>query len=76
MVKQLLIRNTRGGMIWQVYNVKTQFEIDTLSTNAALSGYQFREVRDMEDDQAYEETAPGWRNTDSWKYWLKLKGQE
>ena len=62
-MKQLLVRRTPNGMIWQVYNVENQFERDILTMNAY--GNDFGHV-ELVDDMKHEETWPGWRDTDGW----------
>ena len=63
--KQLLIRNTHDGMIWQVYNISDQREINILERNARANGFQSFEIVSSADP--YEETFPGWRDSIGWQ---------
>ncbi len=54
---QLHIRNEHGGMIWQVYNVTNQFEVDMLTDRSRSNGFCSQELVDANND----ETWPGWR---------------
>jgi hypothetical protein len=59
--KTLIVRNHKGGMIWQVYHVQKQSEADKLSTNAFFNGFQGSTLEDYQPDQ--KETWPDWRET-------------
>lgn len=59
--KTLLIRNTVGGMIWQVYHVQNDKEAELLSTNAHKNAFLDRELTDYLDE---EETFTDWRETE------------
>lgn len=59
--KTLLIRNTKGGMIWQIYHVNNSSEAKLLSQNATNNGFEDRELTDH--DISYKETFPDWRET-------------
>lgn len=63
--KTLLIRNTFGGMIWQVYHVEKESEAAKLSHGAALNGFQDCELTDYKED--WEQTWPDWRETNGGK---------
>ena len=63
--KSLLIRNTPGGMIWQIYTVQKEREVDKLATNATRNGFYGITLEDF--DANYTETFPGWRETDGGK---------
>jgi len=54
---QLHIRNRHGGMVWQVYNVTNQFEVDMLTACSRSNGFFSQELVDADED----ETWPGWR---------------
>lgn len=58
--KTLLIHNTKGGMVWQVYHVETESEATNLSKGAAKNYFLHRRLVDHTDD---EETFPDWRLT-------------
>jgi hypothetical protein len=64
MLRQLEIRNTHDGMIWQIYYVANQTEVEMLSATARANGFQSCEVN---PEIFYEETFPNWRETDVWK---------
>jgi hypothetical protein len=59
--KSLIIRNTVGGMIWQVYTVEKLTEAEKLAVNATANGFFGITLEDFDEDQ--EETSPGWRDT-------------
>jgi len=61
-MKQLHIRNHRGGMIWQVYNIQHDYEAVILQSNAKGNGFYYTEIVEACND----ETFPGWRDTDRW----------
>ena len=63
--KTLVIRNTKGGLIWQVYNVEREKEAILLSINATKNGYECITLVDF-DDSLFE-TYPDWRSTDGGK---------
>lgn len=58
--KTLLIYNTEGGMVWQVYHVETESEANNLSKRADRNGFMHRELVDKTED---DETFPDWRLT-------------
>lgn len=57
--KTLLIRNTSGGMIWQVYHVKNETEAIGLAKNASKNAFEGITLENYQP--SYEETWPGWR---------------
>ena len=59
--KTLMIRNEKGGMIWQVYHVQKQSEADKLAVNAYKNGFYGSTLEDHQPE--YEETWPDWRET-------------
>lgn len=63
--KTLLIRNTVGGMIWQIYHVEKESEAAKLSDRATLNGFQDCELTDYKEDQ--EQTWPDWRESEGGK---------
>jgi hypothetical protein len=63
--KTLVIRNTPGGMIWQIYHVKAQYEADRLTKNALRNGFYGITLEEYQPDE--EETFPDWRETDGGK---------
>jgi hypothetical protein len=67
-MKQLLIRNTPDGMIWQVYNLKEDYERIILERNARANGFFHFEVFDtIRHDYEHSETFPRWREHEGWK---------
>ena len=58
--KTLFIRNSVGGMIWQVYHVQKLKEAEILSHNATMNGFESCILENHNAD--YEETFPNWRN--------------
>ena len=69
--KQLVIRNTPHGAIWQCYHVKSELESSILTSNSKANGFLCVTLTDVLD---VEETSPGWRDTDGWKECLKIHG--
>jgi hypothetical protein len=61
--KTLLIRNTPGGMIWQVYHVEKRIEAERLSANALKNGYISSTLSDHQPNR--EQTWEDWRETAS-----------
>lgn len=59
--KTLVIRNTIGGMIWQIYHVNSDKEADTISSNAASNGFLGITLEDHQPK--LKETWPDWRKT-------------
>lgn len=57
--KTLLIRNTPGGMIWQVYHVNDMDEATFLSNNAEGNGFYGVTLENYQEE--YKETWPDWR---------------
>lgn len=64
--KQLWIRNTKGGLIWQVYNVKSWLEVDLLTHTAKANGFRDWEVIGN-NITPHEETWPDWRDNEMWQ---------
>lgn len=56
--KTLLIRNTKGGGIWQVYHVDNFAQAIFLSNNAKRNGFEEQTLIDL--DTSFSETFPGW----------------
>lgn len=57
--KTLVIRNHKGGMIWQIYHVQKQSEAEKLSKNAYSNGFFASTLEDHKPE--YDETWPDWR---------------
>lgn len=64
-LRELQIRNTHNGCIWQVYHVRNQTEVDMLSATAHANGFQSCKVIPWLENE--EESWPGWRDTEAWK---------
>lgn len=58
--RQLEIRNTRGGMIWQIYHVHSCEEASLIASNAGKNGFQ---SVTLTAECTHEETWPDWRET-------------
>ena len=58
--KTLMIRNHEGGMIWQVYHVRSLNEAERLSDNATKNAFEAITLEDYIPE--YEETWPDWRD--------------
>lgn len=63
--KTLLIRNEKGGMVWQVYHVNNIREAKMLARTA--QGNRFDHITLEAYDKDAKETWPGWRNLEGWK---------
>lgn len=61
--KQLIMRNTYGGMIWQAYTIENAEEETILTKNARSNGFMVQ----SEPVGYTDETSPGWRDDESWK---------
>jgi len=59
--KTLFVRNTPGGMIWQVYHVQKESEAQKLAQNATNNGFFGITLEDHQPD--HNETWPDWRET-------------
>lgn len=57
--KTLEIRNTEGGMIWQIYHVNNKQEAMLLSQGAMNNAFMSRTLVDHKPDE--KETFPHWR---------------
>ena len=57
--KTLVIRNSRDGMLWQIYHVQQESGADKLSFNATINGFESITVEDYQPQ--YEEIFPNWR---------------
>lgn len=58
-LRTLYIRNTPGGMIWQVYHVACRAERELLEKNARANGFGRFEL--CAGKENCEETWPDWR---------------
>lgn len=61
---QLLIRNTRGGLVWQVYTIRDSIERDLLEKTARTNGFQGFCI---EYESTMNETWPNWRDSEVWQ---------
>lgn len=59
--KTLMIRNHKGGMIWQVYHVQNKIEADNISRNAHGNGFYGSTLENYQPE--VKETWPDWRET-------------
>ena len=57
--KTLVIRNHRGGMIWQIYHVEAVREAEMLSKNATTNGFEAISLEDHQPE--HKQTWPDWR---------------
>jgi hypothetical protein len=60
--KTLIIRNHKGGMIWQVYHVQKEIEASRLSENAYKNGFFEITLEDYKPES--KQTWPDWRETE------------
>ena len=58
--KTLLIRNSVGGMIWQIYHVEERIEAVKLSKCANSNGFYGITLEDYQPE--HEQTWPDWRD--------------
>jgi hypothetical protein len=63
--KTLIIRNSKDGMIWQVYHVQSTIEAYRLANIATRNEY--KDIRLEDYDPKYEESYPDWRETEAGK---------
>lgn len=63
--KTLVIRNHKGGAIWQIYHVHKEREAILLSNNATRNGFYAITLEDHQPEM--EETWPDWRETEGGK---------
>lgn len=63
--KTLMIRNHKGGLVWQVYHVQKQTEVDRLIKNSWQNGFYGSTLENYQPDE--EETWPNWRETEGGK---------
>ena len=63
--KALLIRNQSRGMSWQVYFVRNTLEIKLHMQIARAHGFSSFETCDTPEE--FEETWPGWRDSEAWQ---------
>lgn len=59
--KTLFIRNTKGGMVWQVYHVEALVEAERISANATRNGFESCTLEDHKPDEP--QTWEDWRET-------------
>jgi hypothetical protein len=59
--KTLMIRNHKGGMIWQIYHIQKESEADNLTSNAHKNGFWGSTLEDYQPER--EETWSDWRET-------------
>lgn len=64
-MKTVVIRNSRQGMIWQVYHVQNSEELAMLDTNCRANGFWGAEILYLDGGVCYhpdmKETFPTWR---------------
>lgn len=59
--KTLIIRNHKGGMIWQLYHVQKESEAIKLAANATRNAFEAITLEDYQPN--LEETWTDWRET-------------
>lgn len=57
--KTLIIRNHKGGMIWQIYHVQKESEAIKLAEKATRNAFEAITLEDYQPN--HEETWPDWR---------------
>lgn len=62
--KTVFVRNTIGGLIWQVYHVDNLKQAESLADNATRNGFECVTLNDKTND---EETWPDWRESEGGK---------
>lgn len=63
--KTLLIHNTKGGAVWQVYHIDNKYQASTIIRNAEDMGFMYIT---LEDYDPCEETFPNWREESARAY--------
>lgn len=66
--KTLLIHNTKGGAVWQVYTIDNVHQISILVEGAKGNAFMYVTLEDWTGD---EETFPNWRQ-ESASYYAKM----
>jgi hypothetical protein len=72
-LKQLEVRNTDDGMIWQIYHVDMNAPHEQLLLEKAAKGNGFQSVK-LNNELSKKETWPGWRDAQDWKDYCKREG--
>jgi hypothetical protein len=67
--KTVEIRNTLGGMIWQIYHVENVGEAKIISKNARNNGFEAITLENHQPEE--EETFVGWRESEGGKNLIK-----
>ena len=68
--KTVVIRNSKGGMIWQVYHVKSERAAEIIAKRAADNCFEGVTLEDYQPNM--EETSEGWQNDFSTDVELRL----
>jgi len=68
--KTLLIHNTKGGGVWQVYHIDNEYQTNTIVEGAKAYGFMYITLEDY--DPTAEETFPTWREEMAEAYALML----
>lgn len=63
--KTLLIHNTKGGAVWQVYHIDNKHQVSTLVDGAKRNGFMHITLEDYDNQ---EETFPNWREESARAY--------
>lgn len=63
--KTLIIRNSEGGAVWQIYHVQKEKEAALLADNATQNGFEAITLEDHQPELV--ETWPDWRETEGGK---------
>lgn len=68
--KELQIRNTSDGVIWQQYVVNNLDEAKLLARSAKRNAFYSRTLNNIHADSISNQTFPDWRDDKRWKdYW-------
>lgn len=68
--KTVVIRNSKGGMIWQIYHVKSERAAEIIAKRAADNCFEGVTLEDYQPNM--EETSEGWQNDFSTDVELRL----
>lgn len=68
--KTLIIRNTHGGMIWQIYQLDNQKQVEIISNNATQNGFLGISLEDHMPES--KESFPDWRDSKGGKEIIEL----
>ena len=69
--KTLVVRNSEGGMVWQIYHVEKEKEAEILARNATGNGFYAITLEDHQPE--LKQTWEDWRETEGGKKIINSK---